>query len=988
MNIKHFFIGLISIGILLNSSCKQEENTPSNKPTPSVVPPTQQGIHISGEPSSIDFTAKAESRELIVINADKSWKAELEQPVDWLSLSQDGTKLHLHVRENKATDLRSTQLILKDANSRREIIIRQIGGDPVILINHTALNVDSKGGDIDFSITTNVDAYELKLPSWITSKEARGIMRDIPLGFVVQANSEEATRTESIEVVESGVTGRTPVRASIAITQSGNTSQRDPKTGELADIKLRIVKGDASSTQVGNEIDKAFDNDKNTYYHSDLKNYDKVHDQDIPNYFPITLTFTLGQADPIDYLMYYPRPKGSENGLLKEAEIMYSSDGVNFELLERKQFPDGHDPVRISFEKTAGKAIKAIRFRVLSGHGENQGFAAIAELELYRTNPNKFDPLTLFTDKTCSALRPEITLSSIEACPEVFYRDLALALYHKRYESEFRIASYRAYPNTYRHLADNKMQFAYSLLDNPTGIAVEPNEVLTVFVGDTYGHQGLALRVVDYYQNGENDGLSSVQSYPLSEGLNKIKMSTPGLVYLYYIKPTIAEANTAQPIKVHIASGSVNGYYDTQRAEHKGRWRELLNKAKHPYFDLVGKQAHLAYPVKIYKEVTPSGDALAGLYDSIVLYTQEFHGLQRYNRTFNNRMLFAPSYRQGYMYATHEHTSFSASTLSHIANPQKLRDGVWGVAHEVGHMHQTVPALLWQGMTECTVNIPTLYIQTILLGRESRLQIQALSDGSGQNSYTAAFNDLIVGKVAHAKATSGTHQLVPFWQLQLYFGNVLGRSPHLQNDKGGFYPALYEYIRQHPSVTPRGDRLQDRSFNGRCLIEFTYMASLVSGYNLVDFFEKWGFLRPVEAYVHDYDHEWVVVTQEQIEEVRRRINSQNLRSLERIPLEYITDKNADLFKQARPIQVGKASRVGNEINFEGWRNVVAFEVLNAQGELIFVSDGTWTNGSNYRPEYYMHLSVRKGLSWQQGYKVFAVSATGERIPVNITEPKW
>lgn len=178
---------------------------------------------------------------------------------------------------------------------------------------------------------------------------------------------------------------------------------------------------------------------------------------------------------------------------------------------------------------------------------------------------------------------------------------------------------------------------------------------------------------------------------------------------------------------------------------------------------------------------------------------------------------------------------------------------------------------------------------------------------------------------------------------------------------------------------------EDRAFNGACQLEFVYMASVVSGYDLVDFFEKWGFLRPVSALIKDYDQEWLVVTQPQIDALKRRIAAERLRPLGKVPIEYITDRNTELFRQPRSIIEGTAKRVGNEVSFSGWRNVVAFEVLDERGKLVFVSDGVWTNGRGYRDEYYLHVWVDKLVSWRSGYRVQAVAADGTRVPVSITE---
>lgn len=976
------YILLGALMLLSLSACAPRTSDEEEPPTEPTVCPFDNWVHFVGNPEFIDFEAKANSRELEVQSSYSEWKAELQPAVDWLSISREGTMLRFYLQENTSLDVRTAKIRLVVKGMTREVTVRQLGALPTILINRANLSVAAKGGAIDLVVTTNVSDYELRLPTWIRPQGARSAMRDIPLALVAEANDSGGTRSDNIEVIERGAVGRDPVRASVSVLQQSSSATSSATEG--ADIKLPIVRGQASSVEAGYGIERAFDGNRQTYYHSSFYNFDEQRYADVEGYFPITLTFELARAEQLDYMLFYPRPTG-EDGMLKVGEIYYSTDGKDYVLLATKHFDDTREPTRISMGEASQKAITHIRLKVLSGHGRHQGFAALAELELYRHSPNRFDPLTLFTDQSCSELRAGVQRQTIESCPDKLYRDIAMALHEGRYQSEFRIGSYRAYPNSFTHLASNKMQFAYSQLDNPTGIAVEAGEELKVLVGDTWGHESLALRVVDYYQGGQEDGVSQSKTYLLSEGLNSIKMSAPGLVYVSYIKRTIEEATSAKPIKIHFVSGTVNGYFDAQSKQHQGRWQELLGRAKHRYFDLLGRKAHLVFPVAVYRKATPDGQELAGLYDSIVQAQQELHGLVRYGRTYSNRLLYSPTYRKGsYMYATHEHTAYVEGTLHHIADPVSLRNGVWGPAHETGHVHQTVPGVLWQGLTECTVNIPTLYVQTAILGRESRLQSEP-SGQSGHNSYTGAFTHIIARKAAHATDESVFRKLVPFWQLQLYFGNVLGRSPHLRPDKGGFYPELYEYCRTHPSIVRQGAMTEDRAFNGACQLEFVYMASVVSGYDLVDFFEKWGFLRPVSALIKDYDQEWLVVTQPQIDALKRRIAAERLRPLGKVPIEYITDRNTELFRQPRSIIEGTAKRVGNEVSFSGWRNVVAFEVLDERGKLVFVSDGVWTNGRGYRDEYYLHVWVDKLVSWRSGYRVQAVAADGTRVPVSITE---
>lgn len=932
-------------------------------------------IQLEGNPEFIDFDAKANSRELVVESTLPEWEAELEPAVDWLSISREGTALRCALQEHRGMEPRSVKLILRSRGCARSYTIRQLGALPTILVNKSDLSVGAEGGALDFVITTNVSDYELRLPEWIKQPEARSVMRDIPVALRAEPNTSGSTRSDNIEIVERGATGREAVRASLSVLQLSAEGTGATATG--ADLKVPIARGEATSVESGYGIERAFDGNRQTYYHSNRTNTDPKRQVELENYFPITLTFELARPESLDYMLLLSPPQ-SIGSRIKSAELYYSTDGKEYKSLGEYSLEEGDEPTRVSLAGTNKERISHIRVKALSGHGSGQGYAALAELELYRESPNRFDPLSLFTDQTCSTLRPGLERSAIESCPDPLYRDIALALYEGRYQQEFRIADYRAYPNVFGQLASNKMQYTYSQLDNPTGIAVAAGESLRVFVGDTHGHEGLSLRVVDYYAGGRGDGMHNPKIYRLREGLNNIKMNTSGLVYVVYTKQTREEAAAARPIRLHFATGTVNGYYDSQNKAHEGRWRQLLAGATHPYFDLVGKHAHITFPVETYRKHTPDGKALVALYDSIVAFNQEFHGLVRYGRSASNRLLFSPTYRvSSGLYAEHEHTAYNIGSLPGVANPDALRREAWGLVHEVGHIHQTVPSVLWQGLTECTVNIPALYVQTNLLGRESRL--------TTENTYTSAFTHLIAGRGAHAAEPSVFRKLVPFWQLQLYFGNVLGRSPHLRGDKDGFYPALYEYCRTHPSPERRGVPGEDRAFNGLCQIEFVYMSSVVSGYNLIDFFEKWGFLRPVSTLVKDYDAEWVVVTQEQIDAVKRRIEAAGLRSLGQVPIEYITDSNAELFRQPRPIVVGTARRQGNEIVFSGWRHVVAFEVLNEHGQLVFASDGVWANRKGQSADYYIYVGSDKGLSWRRGYRVQAVAADGSRTAVPLSE---
>ena len=115
---------------------------------------------------------------------------------------------------------------------------------------------------------------------------------------------------------------------------------------------------------------------------------------------------------------------------------------------------------------------------------------------------------------------------------------------------------YKAFPNPDIQSETHKTN-PYSLLDNPTGISVKEGETLVVMVGDTHG-QNIGMKVQNLDVPG-GDGFGGV-TYPLYRGINKLTMTGKGLVYVMYHTKTLEDAETAQPVKIHFASGTVNGY--------------------------------------------------------------------------------------------------------------------------------------------------------------------------------------------------------------------------------------------------------------------------------------------------------------------------------------------------------------------------------------------------------------------------------------------
>lgn len=184
-----------------------------------------------------------------------------------------------------------------------------------------------------------------------------------------------------------------------------------------------------------------------------------------------------------------------------------------------------------------------------------------------------------------------------------------------------------------------------------------------------------------------------------------------------------------------------------------------------------------------------------------------------------------------------------------------------------------------------------------------------------RNRYSKAWNQIIVAGAPHGqfgdRNAQGEHEsdvfckLVPLWQLELYYGKAQGPIPLQQSDLGGFYPDVYEYVRTQPDLRTAGEQQT----------EFVYICSQVARANLLDFFEKWGFLTTIDITVDDYGKAKLTVTQARIDEIKQRVGALNYPKPD-VALEYITDNTVDLYKNVASIIRGTATETGVADGFQ------------------------------------------------------------------------
>lgn len=696
----------------------------------------------------------------------------------------------------------------------------------------------------------------------------------------------------------------------------------------LKESRLRVISASASSTNPEFPITNSYDGNVETFYESSAITTGG-------DYFPITLTYSFTGEQDLDYIKYTPK-QSSARGSITSFSLEVIREG-NFAYTHLGEFTlDGlAETSFIELERV--NKVKSVRFII---HSATDNVITCSEMLFYNNAKESFDPLTIFTDELCEEIKPGVDQAAIDTIPIQFYQTLANKIRegYSGYDKEFRVREYTPLMNPSTQAKKYKI-VPYSSLDYPTGIYVEPNEDLVVFMGYTFGKR---LRLV--IQN-LDDGYN-VESFPLKNGTNLITSQRGGLAYVQYP----SSDGTGNPIKIHIASGKINGYFDI--AKHASEeWQPRLNAATYKYFDLVGRMTHINFPVESFKEYTPSGLALTEVTDSIVFYQHQLLGLYKYNTPISNRLyMHVHEEEDMYMYATSFRTAYHLSTLPEVANPELLKTtALWGPAHEIGHVNQTRPGFLWVGMTEVSNNLFSQYTQQ-RFQLETRLSTEVV--GTYANRFEKAYNELLnQADSTHFLCSDVFCKLVPFWQLQLYFDNE-GYSPDL-------YPDFFEGLRKK-------DEGADRPLSqGELQLDFVRRICDITKLDLLDYFKAWRMLTPILTIIEQDSYEYnVVVTPDMISALEKEI------VLKGYPkpthkIEYIQDHNADCYRNSSEIIAGQVATNGLTITTSGWQNVVAYEVFIAD-ELVAV-----------------HTTSSFLIPTLTGCKVYAVSALGTKIVLDL-----
>ena len=379
-------------------------------------------------------------------------------------------------------------------------------------------------------------------------------------------------------------------------------------------------------------------------------------------------------------------------------------------------------------------------------------------------------------------------------------------------------------------------------------------------------------------------------------------------------KQRVRKVTDYDPITIHIEGGQLNGFFnyvgdELYTPDKEEDYRYTIALAQHPMYDMLGNYVILHFfkddtpdlpsettlqlgvksvldparnpgPTKHYDPAVimkawddmcfaerilmglqPDSDIAdpfnQGMYSSIINDNLSHGGYsinlrEPYSDYFNNRMMGITLQAQGlYMNATSWRTAYAPSTVSAILS-QFPQDGIWGPAHEYGHMNQTPMRIA--GTTEVSNNVFSNVANYFVCKTTSRCDYPS--------AQLKIFNE---GKTYLENGTWGTTRM--YWQLWCYY--------HATKHNTKFYPRLYELLRNYPlkrDLTTIPGKLNPKTD----LLHFAKMCCIAAEEDLTNFFTSWGFFVPQDNYhIDDYDIYDCILTQEDIDEVKNEIKSYN-----------------------------------------------------------------------------------------------------------------
>lgn len=934
--------------------------------------PAPPFLEIAINDLTVSFPAETTSKSITMLTNAEDFSVTSDQGWCSVSVSDQAQKIiNITVSLNESFDVRNAIIKVKAGNLNKEIAVTQLGLNPVILLKSKNQNTDFKAQTFSVELTTNTDLEITCSETWLKqrlgTKSAKIDLVDYLYKFDVQLmNVQAAPRVGKIYFRQKGGTLSDSVTVTQSITLTDNYNPALASAFEK-DKKIRILAASltpADKFQGGEGIEKSIDGLLTTLYHSPWSGMaDKT---------TITLEYTLVPSEALiaNYVVFHPRTSGS-NGIIKSATVWINTeDDREFKQVGTINAPFSNNPVVVRFNMPVinPRTIKVVITDAWSGDA-GKYYLSLAEFECYESKAmnNSANDLKYFTDVSFSELQAGMTTADIANIQNPFLQNIAAFLIANKYPKEFRVQEYEPFREVSDLARELKMS-SYSQFENMTGMYFAMNEEVVVFVGPTNG-QSVSLRITDFGPS-KND-----YSYPLTEGVNVLAMKGKGNGYINYYTP---EYQSAAKIKVHIASGKVNGYFDLQRhTEEDGK--KLLDNAVSEIMDLRGKRTQLAYSVaSLRKQTYGRLGELVKEYDNIIGQEQLILGLGKYNRLPKNHM-FGRVIWEGYMYADGWGAAFHDNTMSDLANPANLRNSNWGIAHEFGHVNQVRPGMKWVGTTECTNNIYSAWVQYCYTPGNLRLEHENIG-GTRGGRFNAYLNSGIIkgqewglqgGPDAEYGADSngkwgGDHfvKLAPLWQLQLYY-HIAGEGNSWY--KPYFWAEIFEKVRNTDETGLTDGQLQ---------INFVKNACDAVQEDLSDFFVKIGMLKEVDKVFDDYTSARKTITKTMIDDAVTYARKYPKPKTNYIY--YISGNSIEAYKYKLQVSgqynMGVTGSTVKQVIHSEWKNAVVYETYAGNALMNITMTGTGSNDNTFTNVSYPEGATRIEAVGYDGTRVLVFGA--------------
>lgn len=940
---------------------------------------------------------------------ESQWRIETDGQT-WCKISRsydNETGLQLAVEDNDDAEIRAAKIKVGAGSDEYTITVRQLGYGPAILVND--MSIPAEGGTIQLQITANID-YIVGKPMINSEDEANWIERTETLSsralaemdyeFYAQANMLPFKRTATI-----AITAADPMYFS-ASTECHIVQGTTNATIEGLPDGEKVIPVSASCTQfhTGAGAENLIDGDMETVYHSPWS----VAYDNPTTVFPVDLEFTFSGDNRIDYFRLY---SNYGNGRIGKFDVYYQLKGDNeYSLMIDPQNPAVEEPQALfDFGKTGGEQtcrfpiglynVQKLMIRVYNGSGDNEsgrtdmfdstqpeGFVSAKEIEFYTDNSASCNDLILsvFKDLSCSELKEGVTRSDITnlfALAPYLAQYVAVPMmdgsYSTDFERQFRIADYKAYSDI--DLNNKLLTKKYTRMDNPTGIEVKAGDQLIVCVDKIPAGHSVSLAIYgdngDYPNYGGTSGSDNSdavdQEVELQAGYNAISITGSGMCYI--MNTTANLTASSESIKVHIPAGcgTVQGYFDIERHT-DADYIDLLAHTTYKYFVAKGRNMIFNFHTSKLREIASTGIS-SGLsaWDDIEGWQKELMGIDKLE-WFNNHIMAVSSAGDAYMDASNRRVNFGIdNALPKIISREKLlelEDNTWGPAHELGHVNQG--AINWKSTTESSNNLFSNYAIYKMGKYKSRGEtISYLADCFANDEPWA-----LLGSSTHQNEDTEVHMRMN-WQLWIYF--------HRCNVQPDFFPTLFGLLREDPLPSEFASYFGMTEDPGASQLKYAEKVCDAAQLDLTDFFEVWGFYRPIDVNYEQYGTARYNVTDAMIAASKARIAAKGYAKAPAI--QYIED---------RQIEDGTTySNMGYYTTYQNKTKISKTPRYTLSGRTYTVSDCDQAVAVEVRQSaasglgellYFSNLStftLPTSVS-QSNISIYAVQYDGERILIN------